>query len=100
VAGPIQPADGPAPVLDNDYLPKSGQIIIPAGKTDSQPIDLQIVGDTRIEAHDHFTLTVRFSSGAQAPPPYVITIVNDDVPAVIVGEQRVAEGNAGLTPMN
>jgi len=97
--GTYSTADGTATVLDNDYLPKSGQIIIPAGKTDSQPIDLQIVGDRKVEADETFTFNVHFTFGAQDPEPYVITIVNDDVPSITVGDARVAEGNNGLTAM-
>ncbi|HMC68484.1 MAG TPA: Calx-beta domain-containing protein, partial [Mycobacteriales bacterium] len=97
--GTYQTADGTATVLDNDYLPKSGPILIPAGKTDSQSIDLQIVGDRKVEADETFTFNVHFTFGAKDPEPYVITIVNDDVPSITVGDARVAEGNAGLTPM-
>jgi Autotransporter beta-domain/Calx-beta domain/Bacterial Ig-like domain (group 1) len=97
--GTYTTADGTATVLDNDYLPTTGQIIIPAGQTNSQPIDLQIVGDRKVEADETFTFNVHFTFGAQDPEPYVITIVNDDAPSIAVGEVRVAEGNNGLTPM-
>jgi len=92
-------ADGTATLADNDYVQANGKFTIPAGKTDSPPITLQVVGDTKIESDEFFTFIVHFSDPAFDPAPYVITIVNDDVPVVTVGDARVTEGNAGLTPM-
>ena len=92
-------ADGTATLADNDYVQASGKFTIPAGKTDSPPITLQVVGDTKIESDEFFTFIVHFSDPAFDPAPYVITIVNDDVPVVTVSDARAIEGNAGLTPI-
>ena len=97
--GTYQTVDGTATVANNDYVPKSGQIFIPQGSSTSEPIVLEIVGDTRVEADETFQLVVDFVSGAQDPPPYTITITNDDFPSVTVSSPRLAEGNSGTTPM-
>jgi hypothetical protein len=98
--GSYQTVDGTATVADNDYVPKSGTFVIPDGQTSSPPIILEIVGDRRVEPDETFQLVVTFSSGAQSPPPYTITIVNDDAPSISVGDVRVNEGNSATTPMN
>ncbi len=98
--GTYQTVDGAATVADTDYLPAQGVIQIPDNGTQSQPILLQIVGDRRIESNETFQLVVDFQQGAQDPPPYTITILNDDVPVLIVGDARVTEGNSSTTPMN
>ena len=94
-----QTLDGTATVADTDYVPKSGTFTIPDGQTTSPPIILEIVGDRRVEPDETFQLLVNFTSGAQNPPPYTITIVNDDTPSITVGDVRVTEGNSGTTPM-
>jgi Autotransporter beta-domain/Calx-beta domain/Bacterial Ig-like domain (group 1) len=100
VTGSYSTADGTATLADKDYVEATGQFVIPAGKLDSPPITLQVVGDTKIEPDEFFTFNVHFGAGAIDPAPYVITIVNDDVPVITVtGDVRVREGNAGLTPM-
>lgn len=104
VTGTYQTADGTATVADNDYVPKNDPtkdtFVIPAGKTDSPPIELQVVGDLRVEGDETFTFNVHFAAGAVDPLPYVITILNDDAPSLTVADVRAAEGNNGLTPMN
>ena len=92
--------DGTATVADNDYLPKSGMIVIDIGQTESQPIVLEIVGDRRVEGNETFQVVVDFQTdNIQDPPPFTITIVNDDTPSVTVADARVTEGNSGTTAM-
>jgi hypothetical protein len=97
--GTYTTVDGTATVVDNDYVPQSGNVVIPDNGTTFGPIVLQINGDTKIENNETFQLVVDFQQGAQDPPPYTITILNDDVPTVTVGDVRVNEGNSGTTPM-
>lgn len=94
--GTYETVDGTATTADNDYVPKSGTFTIPAGQTASEPIVLEILGDRRIEPNENFSLVVTFKAGASDPPPYVITILNDDVIVVTVSDASVVEGNSGL----
>ncbi|HJQ37789.1 MAG TPA: Calx-beta domain-containing protein, partial [Thermoanaerobaculia bacterium] len=98
--GTYTTVDGTATVADNDYVPQTGDVAIQPGSTTSAPIVLQINGDTKIEGNETFQLVVDFQQGAQDPPPYTITILNDDVPTVTAGDVRVTEGNSGTTPMS
>ncbi|MEZ6090537.1 MAG: hypothetical protein R3C05_21460 [Pirellulaceae bacterium] len=79
----------------------NGKIDFAAGQ-ESHSLTLQVVGDTRIEAHESFTVTLSNPSG----PSTVVTatasgtIHNDDVLTVsIAADEAVkAEGNSGTTP--
>ena len=101
ITGQWQTVDGSATVADNDYLPATGDFVISSGQTQSQPIILQIVGDTKVEADETFTLNLfNVNNGAQLDPgPYTIHIINDDVPVVTVSSPSVIEGNSGMTLM-
>jgi uncharacterized protein YhjY with autotransporter beta-barrel domain len=101
ISGQWQTVDGTATVADNDYISASGDFIILSGQTQSQPITLQIVGDTKVEPDETFALNLfNINNGAQLDPgPYTIHIINDDAPAVTVSSPNVVEGNSGTTPM-
>src|SRR5207244_11374033 len=75
---------------------------IPSGSSTSNPITLQIVGDTKIEPDETFSLNLfNISNGATLDPgPYTIHIINDDTAGLQVSSPSVAEGNAGTTLMN
>ncbi len=101
VTGMWQTQDGTATVADNDYIAAAGDFFIPSGQTTSLPIQLQVVGDTKVEADETFSLQLfNVVNGAQLDPgPYTVTIINDDAPVVTVSNPSVVEGNAGTTPM-
>jgi chitinase len=76
--------DGTATVADNDYIPASGTLTFAPGET-SKTITVKVVGDTRYEYNDRFTVVLSnpvnatilgnhpgFSDTAQ------VVIVNDD----------------------
>lgn len=100
ITGDYRTVDGTATAADNDYVPAQGQFVIDIGQT-STTINVQIVGDTRVEADESFTL--EFSNIQGADPSsfknYLLTILNDDVAAVTVGSPTVVEGNAGSTAL-
>ncbi|HYC90124.1 MAG TPA: autotransporter domain-containing protein [Thermoanaerobaculia bacterium] len=104
VTGNYQTVDGTATVADNDYLPASGTFIIPPGETDSQPIRIGIVGDTKFESNETFRLVISNVQGGTLtnPGPYTFTIQNDDTqPTIAVSSPSVAEGNGGgFTPLS
>ena len=99
ITGTYQTVDGTATAADNDYIPTQGQFVIDVGQTQSTPIQVQIVGDRKIEANESFTLVASQVAGGAAPPPLTLTINNDDLPVVTVGGASVTEGNAGTTAM-
>ena len=85
--------DGTATAADNDYIPTSGTLIIPAGSGQGS-IEVQYVGDTRVEADEDFSLVVQ----NVADSPFIFTLINDDAPSVTVSNPVVLEGN-GPTQM-
>ncbi len=99
VTGNWTTVDGTATAADNDYIPASGIFIIDAGQTESTPIQVQIVGDTKVEANESFTIVASNVQNGSAPPPLTLTILNDDVAVVSVTKAEVLEGNAGTTPL-
>jgi uncharacterized protein YhjY with autotransporter beta-barrel domain len=98
--GQYQTVDGTATVADNDYVPTSGTFTILAGETDSTPIQIGIVGDTKFENDETFQLVISNVQGSTItePGPYTFTIRNDDPPpSITVSSPSVAEGNSGVT---
>ena len=102
IVGQYQTVDGTATVADNDYLPQTSDFFIPSGSTTSNPITLAIIGDTKIEPDETFSLSLfNISNGGSLETgPYVIHIINDDAAGLKVSSPSVAEGNAGTTLMN
>jgi len=101
ITGQWQTVDGTATVADNDYVAAQGDFIIVTGQTESQPINLQVIGDTKIENDETFALNLfNINNGGQLDSgPYTIHIINDDAPVVTVNGPSVTEGNSGTTPM-
>jgi hypothetical protein len=101
VTGQYQTADGTATVADNDYHAAAGDFFIPSGQTQSNPIQLEIVGDLKVEADETFTLQLFnvVNGAALDPGPYTFHIINDDAPAVAVPNTSVVEGNSGTNAM-
>jgi uncharacterized protein YhjY with autotransporter beta-barrel domain len=99
--GTYQTVDGTATVADNDYVPASGTFVILGGQTSSAPIEIGIVGDTKLEPDETFTLVISNVQGGtlSEPGPYTFTIVNDDAASLTVQKAAVTEGNSGTTPM-
>jgi hypothetical protein len=71
-------ADGTATVAGADYIAASGTVNFTAGQT-SQPVMVQVNGDTAIESDEAFTVNLTNPVGATlADGQGVGTIVNDD----------------------
>lgn len=101
VTGDYKTVDGTATIADNDYVGAAGSFVIPAGQTSSAPVAIGIVGDTKVEANETFTMEISNVQGGTIgePGPYTFTIINDDIPVVRVADARVTEGNAGTTAL-
>lgn len=72
-------ADGTATVADNDYQPVSGGVVnFPIGST-SQPLTIDVVGDSRIESDETFFVNLSGPVNTlMADNQGLGTIVNDD----------------------
>ena len=72
-------ANGTATTADNDYQPATSFITIPAGST-SGVITVNVVGDTKVETNETFTVTLTSAVGGTLGSPIVATgtILNDD----------------------
>lgn len=99
ITGNWQTVDGTATAADNDYVPASGTFVIPEGQTQSNPVSVQVVGDRKVEINETFSIVASNVQNGTAPPPLVLTLINDDVPVFSVASMPVNEGNAGTTPM-
>jgi uncharacterized protein YhjY with autotransporter beta-barrel domain len=99
ITGNWQTVDGTATAADNDYIPNQGTFTIPQGQTESNVISVQIVGDTKVEANESFTIVASNVQGGSAPPPLTLTLINDDFPVLSVANAQAIEGNSGTTPM-
>jgi hypothetical protein len=74
-------------------------ITIPAG-TVTGHAEVQIIGDTSGEPDESFHIYIFDAVNADIADAYGgVTILNDDVPNVSIGDTEVAEGNAGVTTM-
>lgn len=100
-------SDNTATVADNDYVPVSGTLVIPARST-SATIEVEIVGDTAPELHEMFLLTLSNLDGDAVLNPGASsamgTIRDDDTPIVL--EPTVSappgfgsEGDTGTTEL-
>ena len=93
-------ADGTATVADNDYVPKSGTLSFATGTT-TQTITISVVGDTKIEPDETFTVNLSSPSAnatlGQGQGMGVGTIVNDDLPTLSINSVSQAEGTSGTT---
>ena len=76
-------ADGTATVADNDYQAQSGTLTFAPGVT-SQTITIEVVGDTKVEPTETFSVNLTAGSGVANPSLTATgTIINDDGIAVV-----------------
>jgi hypothetical protein len=97
------PADGPVVVnyvtqngsalAGQDYVAQRGSVVFAPG-TSSQDIRIEIVGDSRVEADEAFSLRLFAATGAAIGDARgTVTIVNDD--GISVADATAIEGTAG-----
>jgi hypothetical protein len=80
-----------------DYLPAFGTLKFPAGTT-TRTITVKVIGDSYIEPDETFVVNLWGAKGAKIRDHQGIgTIVNDDFPAVSIGNTSVIEGDSGTT---
>jgi hypothetical protein len=85
-------ADGTATAASGDYVKATGSGSIAAGKT-STTVPVTVNGDKIAEGDETFTVTITPTSGAAAGTVHgVVTLLNDDLPAVTVVGSTVPEG--------
>ena len=80
-----------------DFQADSGQVSFPSGQT-TETITVHVIGDTDVE--DDEALTVNLSNANNATitdPSAIVTIRNDDVPSISIGDASRTEGNSGTT---
>lgn len=97
-----QTRDGSA-TAPGDYGQRGGQVVFEPGQT-SQPVDIDVVGDTLVEGDETFTVELTGAVGASiGANPGTGTITDDDDgppppdPTVSVGDTSVTEGDDGTT---
>lgn len=94
-------------VGDNDYVAANGTLTFNSGVT-TQTITVQIVGDTKVETDERFTLGL---TNLTRPPGITAvnlgpnanvegTIQNDDTSTLTLANATLVEGNSGSAPMN
>jgi hypothetical protein len=85
-----------------DYSSAGGVLTFAPGET-SKTVMVDVTGDTAIEADETFTMTaypgVVAGGGGSGGQTAIGTIINDDYPAVAVGDATVTEGNSGTTAL-
>jgi hypothetical protein len=80
-----------------DYTSTSGTLTFAPGDT-SKTISVQVVGDTRSEGNETFTVNLSNPVNADLTTPTVTgTIIDDDVPTLSIADRPVTEGNSGTT---
>lgn len=100
-------SDLTALVPDNDYVAANGTLTFASGVT-SQTVTVQIVGDTKVENDERFTLgltNLTRPAGITAVsfgPNAIVegTIQNDDTSTLTLANATLVEGNSGSAPMN
>ena len=88
----VDTVDGAAKVVDGDYQPVHAQLTFAPGET-SRSVGVVVVGDTKLEDHQAFSVRLSNAVGAgYARRGTVVWIQNDDTPRVVVGAARTGEG--------
>ena len=78
-----------------DYLDAAGVVVFPAGAL-TRTVSIDVVGDTRYEGDEVFTLGISSASAGVSSNDATATIVDDDPqPYVSVDNTTVNEGNSG-----
>src|SRR5439155_3012324 len=92
-------ADGTATTADNDYLAASGTVTFAPGQT-SQPVTVNVVGDTKFEPDETFSVNLSNPNNATIlVGTGTGTILNDDSqPTIAINDVSAPEGNSGTTP--
>ena len=93
-----QTYDGTAKTSDNDYQSTLGSLTFAVGET-TKTILVPIVGDTKPETDETFTLALISASGAalDRTPARAILIDDDTLPEVGVQDVSLTEGNTGTS---
>ena len=81
-----------------DYATIASPLVIPAGST-SGTITVNPTADATIEANETVTLTLNAGAGytVGVPNSATGTILNDDLPTLVINDVTATEGNAGVT---
>jgi uncharacterized repeat protein (TIGR01451 family) len=84
-----------------DYTTTSGTLTFEPGQPTSQNVSVPVLGDTRNEPNETFTLNLSNPVGAAISDGTGLgTINNDDpLPSLVIGNATLKEGNAGPTNM-
>src|SRR5262249_31348552 len=90
-------ANGTATAANNDYVPASGTLTIPA-KTSSATINITVIADQTQESDETFFVNLSSPTNATiADAQAVGTIQNDDTqPTISINDVSDTEGNVGL----
>jgi|GEM_PF-1326182 len=95
-------ADGTARVSDNDYRSQKGTIIFAPGETAKQ-VSVTVIGDTKPESDETFSLGIVSATGAsvdRGSKAVAFTILDDDTPpAISVNNVTLTEGDSGSAPI-
>ena len=92
-------ADGTASA-GTDYRAASGELRFAPGETELT-ISVPVLGDTRLEQDETFTLTLRSPVNAElARAQATGTIVNDDTALASVADARIEEGDSGAADLD
>lgn len=93
----VHAATAPGTAGAGDFTATAADVTIPAGAT-SATFTVAVVDDANVEPDETFTVTLSAATGAPlGTATAVATIVDDDVPAVTVGNVTVTEGSGGGT---
>ncbi len=86
-------------MLGNDYFATSGTLTFDPAGPQSQPITVQVRGDTVDEVDENFTVTLSnfTGSGGITTGTSTVTIRDDEGPAISINDVVQLEGNAGIT---
>jgi hypothetical protein len=88
--------DGTA-LAGSDYIAQAAALILAPGEI-SKTITVEVVGDTRIEGHELFSVILVGASGATIGNRTAVgTILNDDTTISIRDAASIVEGDAGTT---
>ncbi len=91
-AAPVSPA------VANDYTLAGSQLTIPAGETDSTGVVTITAVNNDVDALNKevtVSATVENTQGVTAPQDVMLTITDDDAPALSIADASVDEGDAG-----
>jgi Calx-beta domain-containing protein/Big-like domain-containing protein len=93
---------GSATLADNDYQTPGSSVIIPANNT-SATITVKVIGDTKRESDETFSVTITSVSVGEVGlgNTATATITNDDpIPTISIADLSANEGDAGTTEYN